>query len=118
VKTRIRIDPNIRVRGNHTLAERHDVDGPILVGTAVEVYEPEADIVGNGRVVEVDTDRDLIVLAVDWPSLRPRQRDRTPATRPSAGMLLVVEHGWARQPVSGCSLLSTAPSAPDLARVG
>ena len=118
MKTRIRIDPNMRVRGNHTLAERQDVEGPVVVGAAVEVYEPEADILGLGRIVEVDADRDLIVIAVDWPSLRPRLQEQAQPTRPSVDALLVVESGWARQAASGRNCPSTAASAPDLARVG
>lgn len=116
MKTRIRIDPNIRVRGNHTLAESQDVEGPLVVGEAVEVYEPEADIVGTGRVVEIDDDRDLIVLAVDWPSMRLRQVAEQPATRPAVDVIMVLDRGW-KVTVARHSK-ATAATAPDLARVG
>lgn len=73
VKTRIAIDPNIRVRGNATFAGFEDVQGsPVHLGAIVEVFEPESGIVGIGEVVEIDEDRKLIFLAVDWASLKPR----------------------------------------------
>ena len=72
---RVRIDPNIRVRRNCTLVDFDDVEGfdaaTLHVGEAVTVYEPEAGIRGMGSVAEVDTDRRLVVLNVDWESLRP-----------------------------------------------
>ena len=68
--TRIEIDPNIRVRGNGTFAGFEEVDGPLGVGLPVEVYEPEADIIGTGRITEIDVEKRLVYLSVDWASLR------------------------------------------------
>ncbi len=48
-RTRVAIDPNVRVRGNSTYAGFEDVDGPISVGEEVEVYEAEAGLTGIGR---------------------------------------------------------------------
>jgi hypothetical protein len=72
VKTRIEIDPNVRVRGQLTFAGLEDVYGPLRLGQTVEVFEPEGDIVGEGRVVEIDIARQLVILGVNWASLRPR----------------------------------------------
>lgn len=74
---RIRIDPNVRVRGNHTYAGFEDVEGldpaGLHVGEVVTVYEPEAGLRGQGSVVEVDPVKSLVVVAVDWSSLRPEE---------------------------------------------
>lgn len=67
--TRVRIDPNVRVRGNGTYAGFEDVDGPMAVGELVEVYEAESGITGEGRITEIDGDRQLVYLSVDWASL-------------------------------------------------
>lgn len=71
VKTRIAIDPNIRVRGTGTYAGFEDADGPLAVGDVVEVFEPESDLVGKGSVTDVDAERELVYLSVEWASLRP-----------------------------------------------
>lgn len=77
-QTRVAIDPNVRVRGNGTYAGFEDVDGPMAVGEDVQVYEPESGLVGKGRVTEIDRERELIYLSVDWSSLtdeaRPQRR--------------------------------------------
>ncbi|HEY9371026.1 hypothetical protein [Streptomyces sp.] len=73
---RVRIDLNIRVRGNRTLADFDDVDGDaadLHIGQAVTVYEPESGLRGEGSVVEVDPTKQVVILAVDWPSLRPEE---------------------------------------------
>jgi hypothetical protein len=67
--TRVMIDPNVRVRGNGTYAGFEDVDGPLTVGELVEVYEAESGITGEGRITEIDADRELVYLSVDWASL-------------------------------------------------
>lgn len=69
---RIAIDPNIRVRGNQTYAGLEDVEGPIVVGGRVEVYERESGLTGPGEVVEVDRERRLVYLTVEWAKLRER----------------------------------------------
>jgi hypothetical protein len=68
----VQIDPNIRVRGQLTFAGLEDVTGPLAVGQTVEVIEPESDLIGTGRVVEIDPARSLVYLGVDWSSLQPR----------------------------------------------
>lgn len=65
--TRIVIDPNIRVRGNLTLADSGDVSGPMPeVGDDVVAVEAESGLHGPACVVDIDRDRDLIYLSVDW----------------------------------------------------
>ncbi|GHE41985.1 hypothetical protein GCM10017673_50230 [Streptosporangium violaceochromogenes] len=71
MKTRIAIDPNIRVRGNGTYAGFEDADGPLAVGDIVEVFEPESGLAGQGNVADVDNERGLAYLSVEWASLRP-----------------------------------------------
>lgn len=67
--TCVKIDPNVRVRGNGTYAGLEDVDGPLAVGEEVQVVEPESELVGTGRVTEIDTARELVYLSLDWASL-------------------------------------------------
>jgi hypothetical protein len=69
-KTCIAIDPNVRIRGNATYAGFEDVEGPMAVGEQVEVYEAESGLTGEGRVTEIDADRKLVYLSVDWSSLK------------------------------------------------
>lgn len=74
---RVRIDPNIRVAGGRTLADFDDVEGfdasDLHVGEAVTVFEPESGLRGMGSVAEVDPGKRLVVLDVDWSSLRPEE---------------------------------------------
>ena len=70
MRTRIAIDPNVRVRQNETYAGFEDVDGLLQIGTTVEVWEPESGIAGHGRITEIDWDRALVYLSVEWASLR------------------------------------------------
>ena len=70
---RVEIDPNIRVRGGQTLADYGDADGPLSVGQKVRVYESEAGIAGDGVVIELDDEKRLIFLRVDWAGLRPEE---------------------------------------------
>jgi hypothetical protein len=74
--TSVEIDPNVRVRGNQTLSALENVHGPIAVGQAVEVFEPEADIVGNAWVSDIDTDKGLVYLRVMWSSLKERKEEK------------------------------------------
>lgn len=76
MKTRIAIDPNIRVRGNGTYAGFEDADGPLVVGDIVEVFEPESGLAGQGNVADVDNERELVYLSVEWASLKPRPETR------------------------------------------
>jgi hypothetical protein len=82
-RTRVAIDPNIRVRGNATYVGFEDVSGPIAVNDAVEVYEPESGVAGEGRITEIDGEKELVYLSVDWASLTtdhsPSQAPETPS---------------------------------------
>ena len=66
---RVAIDLNVRVRGNQTYAGFEDVDGGLAPGDEVEVYEPETGLVGTGHVTDVDNQRQLVYLKVDWSGL-------------------------------------------------
>lgn len=86
--TRVAIDPNVRVRGNGTYAGFEDVSGPITVGDHVEVYEAESNLVGQGRVTEIDVKRELVYLSVDWSSLSDEASPRLPEAGTTAGHVL------------------------------
>jgi hypothetical protein len=73
--SRVEIDPNVRVRGNQTFSGLDNVYGPIAVGQAVQVFESEADIVGDGWVTDIDTKKNLVYLRVMWSSLRDRKKE-------------------------------------------
>jgi hypothetical protein len=68
-RARVAIDPNVRVRGNDTFTSLEDVTGSVAAGDAVEVYEPESGLAGDGVITEVDEARKLVYLSVSWPSL-------------------------------------------------
>jgi hypothetical protein len=80
-RTRVEIDLNVRVRGNDTFVGFEDVSGPIGVDEDVEVYESESGVVGDGKITEIDGERELVYLSVDWSSL-------TEAKAPSGGVTL------------------------------
>jgi hypothetical protein len=67
---RVAIDPNVRVRGNQTYAGFEDIQGTVVAGSHVEVYEPESGLTGPAEVTDVDHERRLVYLAVDWGQLR------------------------------------------------
>lgn len=71
--SRVEIDPNVRVRGNQTFSGMENVYGPIAVGQAVQVFESEADIVGDAWVTDIDHKKKLVYLRVMWSSLRSRE---------------------------------------------
>lgn len=77
--TRVAIDLNVRTRGNGTFSGLEDVTGPLAVGMSVQVYEPETGLSGPGRVTDIDLDRQLVYLAVDWAELQYRA-DRSDPT--------------------------------------
>jgi hypothetical protein len=84
-RTRVQIDPNIRVRGNSTYAGFEDVEGPIALNEMVEVYEAESELVGEGKVIEIDASRSLVYLSVDWTSLTNAAPSSAPANPTSFG---------------------------------
>jgi hypothetical protein len=75
--TRIEIDLNVRIRGRQTFAGFENIHGGHLpeVHDYVTVFEPETGLEGNGRVTEVDLDRQVIYLAVDWASMTEPSED-------------------------------------------
>lgn len=82
---RIEIDPNVRVRGNQTftgLGDIHPPGAPVAIGDDVIAFESEAGIAGPARVTDVDREKELIFLAVDWASMR-EDRPGLPAVRAS-----------------------------------
>lgn len=91
-QTRVAIDPNVRVRGNGTYAGFEDVDGAISLNEGVVVYEPESGLTGQGRVTDIDADRELIYLSVDWSSLVEEAPPQPPAT---PGFALYISAGQA-----------------------
>lgn len=74
-RTRVQIDLNVRVRGNGTFAGLDDASGPVAVGDVVEVYESESGLAGEGTVTEIDGDRELIFLSLDWAALKVAPAD-------------------------------------------
>jgi hypothetical protein len=118
-KTRIAIDPNVRVRGNATYAGFEDVEGPMAVGEQVEVYEAESGLTGEGRVTEIDAERKLVYLSVDWSSLKDAESGNgapnyssSPA---SAGVVYISDVGGVSATADSWFSLATRPS---LAYVG
>jgi len=71
--TRVAIDLNVRVRGDQTYAGFEDVEGDMpFQGARVEVYERESGVFGKAEVIEIDSDRQLIFLRVNWAALVER----------------------------------------------
>jgi hypothetical protein len=87
--TRIEIDLNVRARGNGTYAGFENVSGPLMVGEEVEVYESESGLAGSGHVTEIDTERELVFLSVDWASLTDRQDPEPSPAGPIVGWGIV-----------------------------
>lgn len=124
-RTRIAIDPNVRVRGNGTYASFDDVTGAIAVNEPVQVYEPESGLTGEGRVTDIDPERELVYLSVDWASLKEETPQRQPAGQIGGVLYLTpdqatIQDDWmevSAQPSlvyvgwSGTTLQVTAPAA-------
>jgi hypothetical protein len=68
---RIRIDPNVRVRGNQTFSTFDDCDRIPAVGDQVTAYEDEDGIEGPAVCTGIDEDKRLVYLRVDWSALLP-----------------------------------------------
>jgi hypothetical protein len=72
MRTRVRINPNLRLNGYLTVADLdEDVIGDIPTGGSfeVEVFEPLSGLSGYGYVVEVDTVERTVTVSVDWTAL-------------------------------------------------
>jgi hypothetical protein len=115
-QTRVEIDLNVRVRGNGTFVGFDDVSGPVAVGESVEVHESESGVAGEGRVTEIDGDRELIFLSVDWASLKEeaatsgRESFQTAATG-SEWPLISTDNSWT---VNSLAVLETSAAATRL----
>jgi len=72
VTARITIDPNVRVRGNQTYSGFEDIQAgaPVAVGDKVLAVEAEDGIVTDAAVTDVDEERRLVYLEVDWRGWR------------------------------------------------
>lgn len=69
---RIAIDLNVRVEGGHTVAGFARVEGDpsvLAVHDEVTVFERETGVEGSGRIVKVDTGRQLVFIDVEWKTL-------------------------------------------------
>jgi hypothetical protein len=99
MRIRIAIDPNVRVRGNGTYAGFEDVQWALTgltglqVGDAVEVFERESDLTGEGRVTEIDLAKRLVYVSVEWSTLRPRVEP--PQKVPARPSLVILQGGAA-----------------------
>ena len=67
---RVPIDLNDRTRDALTRARLEDVTGAVTIGARITAYEPEDGVAADARVVEIDEEKQLVVLAVDWSTLR------------------------------------------------
>jgi hypothetical protein len=76
VTIEIIIDPNVRVAGNRTYGGFEDVlggfVGDLSPGDPVTVLEEESGVIGEATVYEINYEKQLVYLEVDWASLRPR----------------------------------------------
>lgn len=60
------IDPNVRVRDNQSYVGFEDVSRSVSAGEAIRVVEIEDGIQTEAVVTDVDIDRCLVYVAVDW----------------------------------------------------
>jgi hypothetical protein len=67
---RVTVDPNVRVRGNQTFSGLEDADGPLAAGDKVLAVWEETGRVTDAEVTDVDEDKRLVYLAVDWRGFR------------------------------------------------
>lgn len=75
---RVKVDLNVRVRGNKTYAGYEDVvpeGATLVVGEQVLIWEPEDDIVTDGTVIELDDAKQIVYLDVEWYSFRDAGED-------------------------------------------
>src|SRR5688500_10379381 len=67
---RVPIDLNDRSHGCWTRARLAAASAPVVPGDVVIACEPEEGVVALAHVRQVDSDKGLILLEVDWASLR------------------------------------------------
>lgn len=73
MKTRVLINPNLRLDGYLTVADLdEDVFGEVPVSgpCEVEVFEPVSGLTGHGYVASVDVVERTVTVSVDWNSLK------------------------------------------------
>ena len=68
--TTVEIDLNVRIGLWVTFVGLDDCDGPVESGQVVNVVESESGIHGDGMVMDVDHDKQLVYLSVAWKALR------------------------------------------------
>jgi len=68
---RVEIDLNVRVRGNMTYVFLYEVEGGLIPGELVTVFEAESDVEGDGEVAYVEDG--VAYLKVDWRSIKGRK---------------------------------------------
>lgn len=67
---RVRIDPNVRVRGNQTFSGFEDCDDQDLeILDIVEAYEEESGVHASAVITDVDHVSRLVYLKLDWSDL-------------------------------------------------
>ena len=91
VRTRVEINPNLRVDGDCTIASLDDdVYGtPPRLLDAVEVFEPSSGLQGRGWVREIDVQERTITLIVDWANLMIPATHSLSSPRASLGNLVL-----------------------------
>lgn len=67
--TRVEIDPNERMPDGLVRTGLENVLGPVVIGGLVQVFEPEARLVGWGHIKRHDEKTDLVYISVDWDSI-------------------------------------------------
>lgn len=63
------VDPNIRLGGNHTMLSIADCDGPVAKNTAIHLVVEDTGRTTVGKVVDVDTADDTVMVELDWAAL-------------------------------------------------
>lgn len=71
---RAEIDLNIRMRGGGTYVGFEDLSRPVKLGEQVVVFESGTELAGDGYVKRIDPIKKIVVLAVDWKSLKTSDR--------------------------------------------
>lgn len=109
----VEIDLNVRVRGNWTFTGLEDADGPIYPGQRVRVFEPESGLQGPGRVEEIDSERRLLFLSVDWSLLRePQPLSVEDLNRLGVSVVGLSSRGGAASAWSSSAYIGTSPGGP------
>lgn len=117
-RTRISIDLNVRVRGNNTYVGFEQVFGPVSVGELVEVYEAESGLSGEGRITEIDGERELVFISVDWSALSEKEPEETRVSVSNASLMFVMEPTTSTTTSEAWKGLVAAPSLVEVLSAG